>query len=125
MASCCYTTKDGIAGFLGLIAELLGATVLYAMEGRVEFGDLYMAVTAQQKASIEKAVRAVRLWEQDEVVEALQAPDEPQKAARRISGPPRTMVAPPGRRWHTALVAMGRARGFHPGLWWGVLWDAR
>lgn len=88
------TLRNGLEGFLSLIAELLGARVLYSMEGRVEFGDLYMAVTEQQKAYIDKAIRAARSWQQNEVVEALQALDEQRKAARRLVNDEAWMVNP-------------------------------
>ncbi len=88
------TLRNGLEGFFGLSAELLGARVLYSMEGRVEFGNLYMAVTEQQKAHIEKAIRAARSWDQSEVVEALQALDEQRKAARRLVNDEAWMVNP-------------------------------
>ncbi len=92
--SAAASLRHGLESFLGFAAEKLAARVKYSIEGRVEFGDLYLAVTDQYKDLLKRATRAARSWNQADKVAELEDLENRRIAARQNVNEDTWMVNP-------------------------------
>lgn len=86
--------RHGLEGFLGIVADALGARVAYSIEGRVEFGDLYTAVVSKQTDIVKKAIQAASSWSQQERVRELRQLQDEHNTVRDAVGGEIWMVNP-------------------------------